>query len=121
MAHPDYRTRRPFAIDEAAALLARTPAVLDALLRGLPDSWAQAHEGGETWSPFDVLGHLVHGEQTDWLPRARIILNDGDSRTFDPYDRFAQFSESAGRTLPHLLDQFAQLRAANLRDLLAME
>jgi hypothetical protein len=120
MAHPDDRTRQPFVIEEAAALLGRTPAVLDALLRGLPDTWTRAHEGGETWSPFDVVGHLVHGEQTDWLPRARIILNDGDSRTFDPYDRFAQFSKSAGRTLPELLDQFAQLRAANLRDLLAM-
>ena len=120
MAHPDDRTRRPFAIEEAAALLARTPAVLDAMLRGLPDTWTQAHEGGETWSPFDVLGHLVHGEQTDWLPRARMILADGVSRAFDPYDRFAQFTLSAGRTLPDLLDEFAQLRAANLRDLLDM-
>jgi hypothetical protein len=78
MTTPTDRTRRPFVMDEAVALLARTPASLDALLRGLPDGWIAAHEGGETWSPFDVIGHLIHGEQTDWMPRARIILDHGD-------------------------------------------
>jgi DinB superfamily len=102
------RTRRPFALDEGIAILERTPRVLDALLRGLPDSWVNAHEGGDTWSPFDVVGHLVHGERTDWIPRARITLEHGDTRAFEPFDRFAQFRDSKGKTLPDLLDEFAR-------------
>jgi hypothetical protein len=113
------RTRRPFVIDEATAILARTPATLDALLRGLPASWTRAHEGGETWSPFDVIGHLIHGEHADWIPRARIILTHGEARPFDKFDRLAQQTTSAGRTLPELLDEFATLRQASLTDLRA--
>ena len=94
--HAD-RIRRPFALDDAVAILARTPATLDALLRGLPDAWIAANEGGDTWSPFDVIGHLIHGERTDWMPRARIILEHGEARTFDTFDRLAQFAESEGR------------------------
>jgi len=104
-------------MEEATAILARTPATLDALLRGLPDGWIRANEGGETWSPFDVIGHLIHGEQTDWLPRARIILEHGDARPFDKFDRFAQFRGSQGRPLSELLDEFAARRAENLRQL----
>jgi DinB superfamily len=115
------RTRRAFALAEATAVLARTPTTLDAMLRGLPDGWIQAHEGGETWSPFDVIGHLIHGEQTDWIPRARIILEHGEARAFDKFDRFAQLELSKGRTLDSLLDEFAVLRRANLRDLAALE
>jgi hypothetical protein len=115
------RTRRAFALDEATAVLARTPATLDAMLRGLPDGWIQAHEGGETWSPFDVIGHLIHGEQTDWVPRARIILEHGEARAFEKFDRFAQFELSRGRTLDSLLDEFAVLRRASVRDLAALE
>jgi hypothetical protein len=111
---------RPFVIEEATAILARTPATLDALLRGLPDSWVAANEGGDTWSAFDVIGHLIHGEQTDWVPRARIILERGETRPFDKFDRFAQFRAPQGRTLPVLLDEFAALRAANLRELEAL-
>ena len=111
------RTRRSFVMDEAAAILARTPATLDALLRGLPNGWIVAHEGGDTWSPFDVIGHLIHGERTDWIPRARIILEHGDARAFDKFDRFAQVTISEGRTLPSLLDEFATLRQENLREL----
>lgn len=118
-AHTD-RTRRPFEMDEAVAILARTPATLDALLRGLPDGWTAAHEGGETWSPFDVVGHLIHGERTDWVPRARIILEHGEAKAFDTFDRFAQFAASEGRTLASLLDEFALLRQGNLRELAAM-
>ena len=114
------RTRRPFAMDEAVAILARTPASLDALLRGLPDGWIAAHEGGETWSPFDVIGHLIHGEQTDWMPRVKIIVAHGESRAFDKFDRFAQFAHSKGRTLASLLDEFAALRKDNLRELAAL-
>ena len=117
MTPPLDRTRRPFSIEEATAVLARTPSTLDALLRGLPVSWTNAHEGGDTWSPFDVVGHLIHGEQTDWIPRAKIILADGDARAFDRFDRLAQFGASAGRILPDLLDEFATLRHANLREL----
>lgn len=114
------RTRRPFVMEEAVAILARTPATLDTLLRGLPDGWIAAHEGGETWSPFDVVGHLIHGERTDWLPRARIILDHGEARAFDTFDRLAQFGSSEGRTLASLLDEFAALRRDNLRDLAAL-
>jgi len=117
---PIDRTRRPFVTEEAMAILARTPATLDALLRGLPDGWIAAHEGGETWSPFDVIGHLIHGERTDWVPRARLILEHGEARAFDTFDRFAQFAASERRTLPSLLDEFAALRQASLRDLAAL-
>ena len=111
------RTRRSFAMEEAAAILARTPATLDALLRGLSDGWIAANEGGETWSPFDVIGHLIHGERTDWVQRARIILEHGETRPFDTFDRFAQFALSEGRSLASLLDEFATLRQENLRAL----
>ena len=110
MAAETDRTRRSFVMDEAVAILARTPATLDALLRGLPDGWIVAHEGGETWSPFDVIGHLIHGERTDWIPRARIILERGEARAFDKFDRFAQVTVSQGRTLASLLDELAALR-----------
>jgi hypothetical protein len=114
------RTRRPFVMDEAVAMLSRTPATLDAMLRGLPEGWLEAHEGGESWSPFDVMGHLIHGERTDWMPRVTILLEHGEARAFDTFDRFAQFAESEGRTLANLLDEFARLRADNLRDLAAL-
>ena len=114
------RTRRPFALDEAIDILGRTPAALDALLRGLPAAWVTAHEGGDTWSPFDVVGHLIHGERTDWMPRVGIILDHGENRTFDRFDRLAQFAESASRTLDGLLDEFARLRQDNLRALTAL-
>jgi hypothetical protein len=107
-------------MDEAVAVLQRTPATLDALLRGLPEGWIAAHEGDGTWSPFDVVGHLIHGERTDWLPRARIILEHGDTRPFDPFDRLAQFSAAQGRTLDDLLDEFASVRRQSLRDLEAL-
>jgi hypothetical protein len=112
--------RRPFVMHEAVAILARTPATVDALLRGLPDGWIAANEGGETWSPFDVVGHLIHGERTDWVPRARIIVEQGEARAFDKFDRLAQFRESNGRPLASLLDEFASLRRENLRELDAM-
>ena len=107
-------------MEEAVAILARTPATLDALLRGLPDGWIVAHEGGETWSPFDVIGHLIHGERTDWMPRVKIILQHGEARAFDPFDRFAQFAASEGRTLASLLAELATLRQESLRELAAL-
>jgi hypothetical protein len=115
------RTRRAFSIDEAVAILSRTPATLDALLRGLPDTWTVANEGDKTWSPFDVVGHLIHGERTDWIPRARIILENGEARPFDTFDRLAQFAVSKDRSLSALLDEFASLRRQNLDELGALE
>jgi len=115
------RTRRPFVLAEAIGMLQRTPVVIDALLRGLPDNWVTADEGVGTWSPFDVVGHLIHGERTNWMPRARIILDDGESRAFDKLDRSAQFSESKGKTLADLLDEFAMERRRNLNQLGAMQ
>src|SRR5262247_1634414 len=109
------RTRRPFKMSEAIAILSRTPAALDALLRGLPDGWINAHEGGETWSPYDVLGHLIHGERHDWLARTRIILEHGEARPFDKFDRTAMYTESKGKTLANLLDDFAAARRDNLQ------
>jgi len=121
MAAPTDRTRRPFVMQEAVAVLSRTPLALNALLRDLPDGWILAHEGGDTWSPFDVIGHLIHGERTDWLQRTRIILKHGEARDFDKFDRLAQFAESRGRTMAALLDEFAVLRQSNLRDLNALQ
>lgn len=104
-------------LDSTIALLARTPAVLNALLRDLPDAWSLQNEGEKTWSAFDVVGHLVHGERTDWMPRARIILQFGEARAFDPFDRFGQQRESVGKSLAALLDEFAGLRRENLSEL----
>ena len=110
-----------FGLPEAVALLARTPATLDAWLRGLPGTWVHANEGNGTWSAFDIVGHLIFGELTDWMPRARIILQHGEARAFDPFDRFAQERESKGKSLDQLLDEFARLRAENLSALHALE
>jgi hypothetical protein len=110
-----------FSLDEAVAVLERTPRTLHALLAGLPASWTSATEGGESWSPYVVVGHLIHGERTDWVPRARIILAQGPSRRFAPYDRFAQLREPEGKPLEQLLDEFAQLRATNLATVAAWQ
>lgn len=107
-------TSQAFDLDRAVAVLERTPATLRSLLLGLPNAWTDADEGPDTWSPYVIVGHLIHGERTDWLTRARIILGPGPDRRFEPYDRFAQFRESAGKSLADLLDEFAELRAANL-------
>lgn len=103
-----------FSLADVVAILTRTPIALDALLRGLPDLWVQRNEGPDTWSAFDIVGHLIVGERTDWMPRARIILEHGEARAFDPFDRFAQFKESEGKPLGELLDEFERLRRENL-------
>jgi hypothetical protein len=90
------------------------------LLRDLPESWVLANEGTDTWSAFDILGHLIHGEETDWVPRAKIILEHGESRAFEPFDRFAQFEKSKGKSTTALLDEFASLRKQNLAALVQM-
>lgn len=106
-----------FDAEQGTAVLTRTPSVLRAMLSGLPPEWTQATEGPDTWSPYVVVGHLIHGERTDWIPRAQIILAQGTSVQFTPYDRFAQFRESEGKSLEGLLDEFATLRAENLATL----
>jgi DinB superfamily len=103
-----------FQLDDALDVLARTPAALTALLDGVGPGWQAANEGPETWNPCDVVGHLIHGEETDWVPRARIILERGEERAFDPFDRQAQFARFAGWSLPALLDRFGELRRENL-------
>ena len=103
-----------FDLENGIAVLERTPATLRALLDGLSPAWTDATEGPDTWSPYVVIGHLIHGERTDWIPRAQIIRAQGANRTFTPYDRFAQFRESQGRTLIDLLDEFTRLRAQNV-------
>jgi hypothetical protein len=108
-------------LEYTISLLDRTPATLNALLRGLPESWTLRNEGEKTWSAFDVVGHLIHGERTDWMPRARMILHSGDTPAFDSFDRFAQERESQGKSLKELLDEFAKLRAKNLNELRGLE
>jgi hypothetical protein len=115
------RTRRPLTLPEATAMLARTPATLNAWLRDLPEGWLAGNEGGESWSPTDVLGHLIHGERTDWVPRVRRILEHSNTKAFDKFDRFAQFREFEGVGVPALLDEFARAREANLRELDALK
>jgi hypothetical protein len=103
-----------FRLADGIPVLERTPATLRSMLAGLPDKWTDATEGPDTWSPFVVVGHLIHGERTDWIPRARIILAQGADRRFTPYDRFAQFRESQGKSLDQLLGEFEQLRRENV-------
>lgn len=110
-----------FDLQEAIMLLERTPRILDALLSELPPEWAMANEGGESWSAFDVVGHFIHGEKTDWIPRARIMLEHGPEKVFESFDRFAQFDASQGKTLQDLLAEFADLRRDNLAALRAMQ
>ena len=106
-----------FDLPRAVDVLRRTPAVMDALLRGVDVAWARGTEGPDTFSPFDVVGHLIDGEETDWMPRARIILAGGADPVFEPYDRFRHRARNVGRALPSLLDEFARLREANLAEL----
>jgi hypothetical protein len=106
-----------FSFDDALPILRRTPAVLRAWLADLPQPWISANEGPETWSPYDIVGHLIHGERTDWIPRTELLLAHGSARPFVPFDRFAQFRDSQGKSLGQLLDTFAELREANLNRL----
>jgi hypothetical protein len=109
-----------FQLASAVELLRRTPAVLDAWLGGLPDEWLSADEGPGTFSPLEVVGHLIHGERTDWMPRLRIVLAHGEARAFEPFDRFAQRA-GPPRAIGALLDELARLRAANLAELAALD
>jgi hypothetical protein len=107
-------------LQETMALLTRTPAVLNALLRDMPETWTMQNEGEDTWSVFDVVGHLIDGERVNWMPRARMILQTGEKETFIPFDRGGNIRESQGKSLPQMLDEFARLRAANLAEVRAL-
>jgi DinB superfamily len=98
-------------------LLDRTPRALKELLHGLPKTWTENNEGENTWSPFDVVGHLIHGEHVNWIPRAKMILECGETKMFEPFDRFAQFEASQGKTMEELLEEFANIRQENIRTL----
>jgi DinB superfamily len=102
---------------QTVSLLTRTPAALDALLRDLPDSWISRNEGDGTWSPSDIIAHLIYAERVDWLPRARRILEFGESKAFDPFDRQGHIPESRGKSPGQLLDEFARVRSENLAEL----
>jgi hypothetical protein len=104
-------------LEKTIALIERTPKVLNNLLRDLPDDWTMRNEGEKSWSAYDIVGHLIHGEKTDWIPRAKRILESGESKPFDKFDRFAQERESKGKSLAQLLDEFARLRAESIRQL----
>src|SRR5687768_13471140 len=109
-----------YSLETAIPVLERTPATLRAMLLGLPEAWVMSNEGGDSWSPFDVVGHLVSLESVDWIPRARIILEFGPSRPFDPVDRFAMFNESKGKSLEQLLDELTALRQESISKLRAL-
>lgn len=110
-------TQPAFSLEACQLLLRRTPAILRATLAGLPPEWLYCNEGAETWSAFDVLGHLIHGEKTDWIERLQRVLEHGEDRPFEPFDRTAMFRDSAGRSAAELLDEFEALRTGNLRRL----
>ena len=107
-------------LQDTISLLSRTPAALNALLRDLPETWTLRNEGDDTWSAFDIVGHLIHGDRTDWMPRARMILQFGETKAFEPFDRRGQERESQGKSLGQLLDEFARVRSESLRELRAL-
>lgn len=104
-----------YSLEKSIEILERTPEVLDVLLNHLHDDWVMNNEGPDTFSPYDVIGHLIHGEKTDWLVRTKRILEYGTTKAFDPYDRFAQYEESKGKSLQQLLDEFERIRNENLQ------
>lgn len=103
-----------FRLQQAIEILSRTPAVVETMLTGLSDDWVMRNEGGDTWSPYDIIGHYIEGEKNDWITRMQIILGDQPEKTFTPFDRFAQFENSKGKSLTQLIDEFKQLRKENL-------
>jgi hypothetical protein len=103
-----------FSLTDTIALLSRTPAAVNGLLCGLPEIWARRNEGNTTWSAFDVVGHLICAERTDWMPRVRLILETGEARPFEPFNRFAQIKENEGKSLEEILNEFGRIRTENL-------
>lgn len=109
-----------FELERAVEILSQTPETVKSLLGNISDDWTKTDGNSENWSPFDVIGHYIHGEETDWIPRAEIILSQGENPTFEPFDRFAQFERPEGKTLGELLETFADLRRKNLEKLRRM-
>ncbi len=103
-----------FDLNKSVEVLERTPAVIESMLSGLSEDWIHQNEGGDSWSPYDIVGHYIHGEKTDWIPRMDIILSGDDKKVFEPFDRFAQFSNSKGKSLSDLLGEFRNLRQKNI-------
>ena len=110
-----------FRLSTSLEILERTPATLRTLLYAISTEWTTPNEGGETWSVYDVIGHLIHGDRTDWITRAELILSDNDDKSFKPFDRFAQFENSKGKSLNELLAEFEQVRAVNMEKLRAAD
>jgi len=110
-----------FDINKSIQILSKTPQILEVLLSDISDDWVYNNEGEDTWSPYDVLGHLIHGEKTDWITRAKIILSDTENKTFESFDRFAQMEDKAKNSMADRLQEFKQLRAENLETLKALE
>ncbi len=110
-----------YSIDKVLEILERTPHILNTYLGNLSDEWIFCNEGDETWSAFDIVGHLIHGEKTDWIPRLKIVLSNSKNKTFEPYDRFAQFEESKEKTMIQLLDEFSKLRNQNIEFLKSLK
>ncbi len=108
-----------FSVSKSIQILERTPYVLIAMLHRVSDDWTKTNEGGETWTVYDIVGHLIHGEKTDWIPRMEIILSDKPDKTFEPFDRVIQFSASKGKSLTNLLLEFKRLRRKNIAQLLS--
>ncbi len=103
-----------FDLSKSIEVLERTPLVIEGMLKGVSDEWITKNEGPGTWSAFDIVGHLVHGEKTDWMTRTEIILSDTNNKKFTPFDRFAQLRESQGKSIQMLLDEFKNLRKKNI-------
>ncbi|WP_430467017.1 DinB family protein [Winogradskyella ouciana] len=104
-----------YSIEKALEVLQQTPKTLKSYLGNLSDDWLFSNEGNDTWNPYDVVGHLIHGEKTDWIPRLKIILSNAENKTFEAFDRFAQFENSKGKTISQLLNEFENLRQDNLK------
>lgn len=109
-----------FQIEQAVEILSQTPATVKSLLENLSDEWISGEENRDDWNAFDVVGHLIHADETDWIPRAEIILAQGENPTFEPFDRYGQFEKSKGKALPELLDEFAEIRKRCIENLSAM-
>ena len=110
-----------FKIDKAIEILEKTPLVIESLLKGISEEWLKNNEGEDTWSPYEIVGHLIHGENTDWLPRTKIILSNVENKTFKPFDRFAQMNEQQEKTIEELLEEFKRRRNENLKELQSLQ
>ncbi len=104
-----------FDVNKAIEILERTPSTLSSLLHGISNEWLRNNEGGQSWSPYEIVGHLIHGEKTDWIPRAKVILSDATDKTFTPFDRFAQLNDDQEKSIEELLREFKELRIENIK------